>query len=87
MPITFFTTLWAILAIVSLIGLYSFNKGKNIFVFITSRRYLIVLLLASLIGMRQNHILASVLLVGGVLWMALDYDFYLEKLKHIRDQS
>ena len=87
MPITFFTTLWAILAIVSLIGLYSFNKGKNIFVFITSRRYLIVLLLASLIGMRQNHILASVLLVGGVLWMTLDYDFYLEKLKHIRDQS
>lgn len=87
MPITFFTALWAALALLSLIGLYSFNKGKNIFVFITSQRYLIVLLVASLIGMRQNHILASVLLVGGVLWMALDYDFYLEKLKHIRDQS
>ena len=87
MPITFFTTLWATLALISLIGLYSFNKGKNIFVFITSQKYLIILLIASLIGMRQNHILASVLLVGGVLWMALDYDFYLEKLKHIRDQS
>ena len=85
MPITFFTTLWATLALLSLIGLYSFNKGKNIFVFITRRKYLIVLLLASLFGMRQNHMLASALLVGGVLWMIFDYDFYLEKLKHIRD--
>ena len=87
MPITFFTALWAALALLSLIGLYSFNKGKNIFVFITSRKYLIVLLVASLIGMRQNHILASVLLAGAVLWMALDYDFYFEKLKHIGDKS
>lgn len=87
MPITFFTTLWAILAIVSLIGLYSFNKGKNIFVFITSQKYLIVLLLASLVGMRQNHLLALALLMGGVLWMTLDYAPYLEKLRHIRDRS
>lgn len=87
MPITFFTSLWAVLALFSLIGLYFFNKGKHIFVFITSQKYLIVLLVASLLGMRQNHLLASILLFGGVFWMIVDYEPYLEKLRHIRDRN
>lgn len=86
MPITIFTALWALVALFSLFGLYFFNKGKNIFSFITNRKYLILLLIASLLGMRQVHLLGLFLMLGTIFWMKLDYTPYLEKLRHISNR-
>ena len=48
MPVTYFTIAWATLAVISVIGLYFFNQGRNVFTFLTSRRFLTFFIVASI---------------------------------------
>ena len=85
MPVTYFTIVWALLALFSLTGLYFFNRGRNIFVFITSQKYLILFLIASGLGMRQIHIPALLIMGGALFWMYKDYFPYLKKCQRMKN--
>ena len=84
MQITFLTVFWSIMAILSIIGLYWFNNKRNVLNFVTSRKYLVLFILASLFGMRQNN-WAAFLLSGVVLYlMSVDYKPYIEMCKRLK---
>ena len=90
MQINLYTILWAILALVSIFGTYYFNKGRSFLTFITAKKYLLILLLASLFGMRQQYETALILLALAVFLMYRDYKPYVEtcrRLKRAQDQT
>lgn len=84
MPVTLFTIAWAILAVVSVIGLYFFNQGRNVFTFLTSRRFLIFFIVASIFGMRQKHEIAIAILLLTFIWMMYQYVPFMEKCKRLK---
>ena len=84
MPVTYLTIAWAILAVISVIGLYFFNQGKNIITFLTSRRFLISFIVASILGMRQNHEIAITILLLTIIWMLYQYTLIVEKHKRLK---
>ena len=84
MQITFLTVFWSIMAILSIIGLYWFNNKRNVLNFVTSRKYLVLFILASLFGMRQNN-WAAFLLSGLALYlMSVDYKPHIEMCKRLK---
>lgn len=84
MPVTYLTIAWATLAVISVIGLYFFNKGRNIITFLTSRRFLISFIVASIFGMRQNHEIAVAILLLTFIWMLYQYTLIMEKHKRLK---
>lgn len=84
MPVTLFTIAWAILAVISMFSLYFFNHGRNLFTFITSRRFLIFFILASIFGMRQQHEIALIIVCVTFIWMTLEYISFMEKYKRLK---
>lgn len=86
MLINFYTFMWAVLAVFSIMGLYLFNQQQNIISFLTDRKYLFFFLVASLIGMRQFHMVALSLIIFNILLMHRDYSPYLEQhQKHAQE--
>lgn len=88
MSITLYTVLWAILALSSIVGLFAFNQGRGFFVFITGQKYLFFFLVASLLGMREVHIPAVVVLGLTIFLMFWEYFPYVEtcrRLKNMRE--
>lgn len=84
MAVTFYTLLWAVLALASFAGLYLFNKRRGLLAFLTDRKYLIFFLIASLIGMRQYHLVALALLAISLFLMWRDYYPYVEKCRRLK---
>ena len=84
MPVTYFTIAWAILAVISVIGLYFFNQGRNVFTFLTSRHFLIFFIVASIFGMRQQHEIALIIICVNFIWMTLEYIPFMEKQKRLK---
>ena len=84
MPVTLFTIAWAILAVISMFSLYFFNRGRNLFTFITSRRFLIFFIIASIFGMRQKHEIAIAILLLTFIWMMYQYIPFMEKCKRLK---
>ena len=84
MQITLASILWSILAIFSLIGLYYFNRRMGIFNFITERKFLVLLIIASLLGMRSFNLLGSLIVGITVMWMLVDYKPYVDKCKRLK---
>lgn len=84
MAVTFYTVLWAILALASFGGLYFFNKRRGLLSFITDRKYLFLFLVASLIGMRQYHLVALLILGLTIFFMWRDYFPYVEKCRRLK---
>lgn len=90
MKITFLTVFWSIMAILSIVGIYWFNNKRTILSFITSRKYLMLFIVASLFGMRQNNWMALILLGVAFYLMSVDYKPYIEtckRLKRIQEQK
>lgn len=87
MAVTIYTVLWAILAIASIFGLFFFNKGRSLFVFLTDQKYLVFLLIASLIGMRQFHLIALLLVAITLFLMWRGYTPYLEKCRRLKSMQ
>ena len=85
MSVTYMTIAWAILAMFSILGFYFFNKGRSLFAFITSRKYLILFLLASVLGMRQVYIPAFLLFLAALFWMYMNYAPYIEKCRRLNN--
>ena len=84
MQITFASMLWMALALLSVFGLYHFNKGVGIFNFITERKFLILFISAGLLGMRNEHLFASVLVGLILFWMLREYPPYLERCRNLK---
>ena len=84
MQITFLTVFWSIMAILSIIGLYWFNNKRNVLNFVTSRKYLVLFILASLFGMRQNNWVAFLLSGLALYFMSVDYKPYIEMCKRLK---
>ena len=84
MQITFLTVFWSIIAILSIIGLYWFNNKRNVLNFVTSRKYLVLFILASLFGMRQNNWVAFLLSGLALYLMSVDYKPYIEMCKRLK---
>ena len=84
MVVTLYTVLWALLALASFGGLYLFNKRRGFLAFITDRKYLILFLVASLIGMRQFHLVALLLFGLTLFFMWRDYFPYIEKCRRLK---
>ena len=84
MQITFLTVFWSIMAILSIIGLYWFNNKRNVLNFVTSRKYLVLFILASLFGMRQNNWVAFLLSGLALYLMSVDYKPYIEMCKRLK---
>ena len=79
MPTTIASITWALIGLVSLLGLYLFNTKQNLMAFITKREYLVVFLIASLMGMRELNGLACVLCVTTMFFMVTQYPNYLKR--------
>lgn len=73
MPITVFTFVWAAIGLLSLIGLFCFNTKKNFFSFATRKEYLLPILIASLLGMREIYPFACILFAGTLIVMLVSY--------------
>ena len=84
MQITFLTVFWSIMAVLSIIGLYWFNNKRNVLNFVTSRKYLVLFILASLFGMRQNNWVAFLLSGVALYLMSVDYKPYIEMCKRLK---
>lgn len=84
MQITFLTVFWSITAILSILGLYWFNNKRNVLNFVTSRKYLVLFILASLFGMRQNNWVAFLLSGVALYLMSVDYKPYIEMCKRLK---
>ena len=84
MPVTLFTIAWAILAVISMFSLYFFNHGRNLFTFITSRRFLILFIIASILGMRQQHGFALIIICIAFIWITLEYIPFMKKHKRLK---
>ena len=84
MQITWITILWSILALISVLGLYLFNHGRSTLAFITSKKYLLLLIVASLFGMREQLGIATSLVFIAMFLMCLDYKPY---IKHTEIQK
>lgn len=84
MQITFLTVFWSTMAILSIIGLYWFNNKRNVLNFVTSRKYLVLFILASLFGMRQNNWVAFLLSGLALYLMSVDYKPYIEMCKRLK---
>ena len=87
MAVTFYTVLWALLALASFGGLYLFNECRGFLAFITDRKYLILFLVASLIGMRQFHLVALLLFGLTLFFMWWDYFPYIEKCRRLKSMQ
>lgn len=83
MQITLMTIMWSVFALVSVLSLYFFNRGLGLINFVTSRKYLLLTIIASLFGMREVYWVASILLAVTCLLMYLDYQPYVEKCKAV----
>lgn len=84
MQITFLTLLWSLIGLLSIIGLFSFNSDEGFFNFITSRKYLLLIIVAALFGMREHNWLGLFLLGLTLSIMYLDYKLNIEDLKHLK---
>lgn len=77
MSITFATILWAIVAILSAFGFYILDNKKSMLVnFITDRNHLLLLIFASLCGMRNNTTMAITFLTLAILIMLYNYVYH-----------
>lgn len=77
MPITFVTILWAIVGILSVLGFYILDNKKSMLVnFITDRNHLLLLIFASLCGMRNYTSLAITFLMLAMLLMIYNYIYH-----------
>lgn len=77
MLITFATILWAIVAILSAFGFYILDNKKSTLVnFITDRNHLLLLIFASLCGMRNNNAMAVTFLTLAILIMVYNYAYH-----------
>lgn len=77
MSITFATILWAIVAILSAFGFYILDNKKSMLVnFITDRNHLLLLIFASLFGMRNNTAMAITFLTLTILTMLYNYAYH-----------
>ena len=77
MPITFITILWAIVGILSVFGFYILDNKKSMLVnFITDRNHLLLLIFASLCGMRNNTLTAITFLMLAMLLMIYNYIYH-----------
>lgn len=77
MSITFATILWAIVAILSAFGFYILDNKKSMLVnFITDRNHLLLLIFASLCGMRNNTLMAITFLTLAILIMLYNYVYH-----------
>lgn len=87
MPITIYTIAWALLGLFSLGGLYVFNRGRGIFVFLTSQKFLVLFLIAAVLGMRQMHWEALVVLAIAFIFIYKDYFPYVEKCRRLKSMQ
>lgn len=85
MQITIMTIFWSIFAVTGVLGLYFFNKGLNLLTFITSRKYLLLIIIASLFGMREQYWVATLLVSVAISLMLLDYKPYMQKCRAMKD--
>lgn len=76
MPITVATILWALFGVLSVSGLFFFNKGLTIWSFITDRTHLVLFIIASLFGMRENYSWAFIFLAIAFLVMWYSYSSF-----------
>lgn len=84
MQITFYTILWALLALCSVTGIYFFNKKRTFMTFLTSRKYLLLFIVASLFGMRQSYWVAFIFMGIALFLMCLDYKPYIETCRRLK---
>lgn len=84
MQITIASMLWTVLALFSVVGLYYFNKGVGIFNFITERKFLVLFIFASLLGMRNEHLFGCILLALTLFWMLREYPPYLDRCRRLK---
>lgn len=85
MQITFYTVLWALLALCSIVGIYFFNKKTSFMTFITSRKYLLLFIISSLFGMRQSYWVAFAFLGVALFLILLDYKPYIETCRRLKN--
>lgn len=78
MAITVFTLIWAAIALLSLIGLYFFNKKPSLMAFITKREYLLAFLVSSILGMREVYPVACIIFAATLLLMFKQYPSYVK---------
>lgn len=77
MSITFATILWAIVGILSAFGFYILDNKKSMLInFITDRNHLLLLIFASLCGMRNNTAMAITFLTLAILIMFYNYVYH-----------
>lgn len=76
MPITVYTAIWGLIGLISLICLFLFNSKPSIMAFVTKREYLLMFMLASLLGMRQIYPYACVLFAVTTIIMFNKYPIY-----------
>lgn len=85
MQINYFTLFWLGVALISMFGLYFFNSGRSFLTFVTAKKYLLLFLVAALLGMRQKY--EGALLLSGialfVMW--LDYKPYVEMCQRLKN--
>lgn len=76
MVITLYTVIWAVIALLSALGLYFFNTKPSIMAFITKQEYLVIFLIASIFGMRESYPFACIIAGFGVMLMVAQYPVY-----------
>lgn len=87
MAITVFTLIWAAIALLSLIGLYFFNKKPSLMAFITKREYLLAFLLSSLLGMREIYPFACLIFATTLVFMFKQYPAYVKNCMLFKNKS
>ena len=90
MQVNIFTLFWLAIGSLSILGLYFFNQGRSLLVFITARKYLLLFLVAALFGMRQKYEIAFLVAGISLFLMWLDYKPYLQtcrRLKNLQEQK
>ena len=79
MQITTLTIFWSVFALTGVLGLYFFNHGLSILTFLTSRKYLLLIIIGSLFGMREQYWVAIILVSVAITLMIIDYKPYLKR--------
>lgn len=69
MSINFFTVLWAVIGLLSIVGFFVCNGKVNLINFLTKREHLLLILIAALLGMREYNFLAFAIFIGAVYFI------------------